>query len=442
MITYSTKHGKTHNDKLTFELVSDLIDSHKDIYLASAYYDKIFFNKISESLKRSRSQNIKILVNGLAGRRLKSQIDELSDIEKSLSKYFAQVQIRVQFERGIFHTKAILFSSKNRSVALVGSANTTRAAYEDNEEILLKLETNVGQLIDYYERVWSRAEALEDLRKREISAKSLIQFFRTGILFFKSQTQLSKTVNPFQNLYNDNNAIRSKLSKMVPKIPFADRAKGIGPFNIERALDIDLGDEEDEERYKSTIRPYSVETCYGYWMPEYYYSEFTSKLKNASDSKRKIYEELRAELEKTGIKGIARKYNVYLNAVSKILKSVGLAEVDYEECLSENKITDFYNRTMRRLCDEDYVNRLASPFIDGVMPEIWDDPAATRDFKESFFTDLEQVANAPSKKVHRKVAKTIVKATTNRVTNPDAEIIEKSLEDLLRTRGWKDSNWK
>lgn len=134
---------------------------------------------------------VRVLLNGLGGRRLEDQIKELANLEQELRDSKECAVIKLAFSRGIFHTKLYLFESETESVAWIGSANATEAALGGyNEEILLRLAPAPRTLLDYAECAWANGRTLEDSRP---SVDSLTAFFRTGILYYKPYSTLPMT---------------------------------------------------------------------------------------------------------------------------------------------------------------------------------------------------------------------------------------------------------
>lgn len=140
---------------------------------------------------------VRVLLNGLGGRRLDDQIEELTELARELQDSNGYAEIKLAFSRGIFHTKLYLFESETESIAWIGSANATKAALGAqtyNEEILLRLAPAPPSLPAYAECAWANGQMLEDSRP---SVDSLTAFFRTGDLYHKPISELRMTLNPF-----------------------------------------------------------------------------------------------------------------------------------------------------------------------------------------------------------------------------------------------------
>ena len=173
---------------------------------------------------------VRVLLNGLGGRRLDDQIKELTELKQKLKDSNKCAEIKLAFSRGIFHTKLYLFESESEaeSIAWIGSANATKAALSGqayNEEILLRLAPAPPSLLAYAKCAWihGRTRTLEDSRP---SVDSLTAFFRTGDLYYKPYSrQLRMTHNPFVELLKAlSPEKKSRLSGF--SLPYADRGGG------------------------------------------------------------------------------------------------------------------------------------------------------------------------------------------------------------------------
>ena len=229
---------------------------------------------------------VRVLLNGLGGRRLDDQIDELAGLEKDLQDSNEYAEIKLAFSRGIFHTKLYLFESEAESIAWIGSANVTKAALGEqayNEEILLRLVPAPSSLRNYAECAWTNGQTLEDSRP---SVDSLTAFFRTGDLYYKPYSTLPMTFNPFRKLL-EVLPREEKLRLSADPPPYADEATAIGAFNIrhvhEESNEAIANGEESKSRTR--IRSYAIETCYGYWVAAPFVQNVEDVLDQSSKTK-------------------------------------------------------------------------------------------------------------------------------------------------------------
>ena len=279
---YST--GRIGNArKLDIHVLRDDAQDARRATVVSAYY-------VPKMLKRllRKSADVRVLLNGLGGRRLDDQIKELQKLERKLQKKNKNAEVKLAFSRGIFHPKLYLFETRAGPVAWVGSANATDAALSEpsqNEEVLLRLEPAPPSLLAYAESAWNDAgRSIRDCRPR---IDSLPAFFRTGDLYYKPYVANPMTLNPFESLLKK--LSDQQLERLAAlRSPYVDSRAGIGAFSIRRAYSClvdgtsDSADGDgDESRSRAMIRPYAIETCYGYWVASRFVKKVNTKLNKA-----------------------------------------------------------------------------------------------------------------------------------------------------------------
>jgi hypothetical protein len=442
-VLLSSRHHTGDQDKLSVTWLGARVAKARDIFLAAAFYD-IPFCEALLAHAGTGVQRVRLLFNGLGGARLLAQRDELMSLREHLRKRLSAVDVRLAFVPGIFHTKLLWLRTTRTRRAFIGSANATMAAMTVNEEILVEVEAE-GAIESYVERIWAAATPITELDGR-LTARSLVAFFRTGSLYFKPTTTLSTTLNPFADLLSSlSDAERKKLGAV--NLPHSDQEAGVGAFNLRRAAGFSdaARDAEDRETSKASIKPYAVETCFGYWVPRAEDDDLQTTLQKVAAGKRARLEELRERLESTGAKALAIRYGEYVEAVRRLLLDSGVSFGEFLASARRNPFdpgafSAFLERVLGCLRNDDYLERLCSPFVRGAMPELWDDPLAYSDFDSSFFEYLEFVAQRPGKK-SRVPGKILERVGLRDAVAPGANTIKAALEKLLATRGWSDGDW-
>jgi hypothetical protein len=428
--------------RLSFESLAAELTGSSSVSIASAYYDKRFFKRFFQAGKATeRLDSVRIVVNGLRGRRLNEQLSELSRIAKDLSSRCGDVEVRLVFGEAIFHPKLFLFSKPDESVALVGSANATEAAMTLNEEILVRISEGTEPLQRYFDRIWETAQRLGE---QEYTAKTLVNFFRTGVIFFRQQTALQMTVNPF-----------SELLKALPRqerqqlttaaVRYSEPQAGIGPFNLRAALNVDdeTTDQAEEKTHRVSVRPHAVETCFGYWVPYSLVDALNQKLDARGAATKSRLTEFHTALDSKTDAELGEQYSQYLEDARRaleLLPSVAriIRELKMDPLRSIKPLESKLRALRASLANEDYRNRLSRPFIDTPMPEIWDDPVARTDFETSFFEYLAYVSRLPSSP---KVAGRILRAAGVPLREAWSEAeIKAGFEAHLRSKGWHPRN--
>jgi len=444
----STRVTANSIEKLSQSWMMGHLAGAEQIAIAAGFYDFEFIHTLLH--KHPTVQGIRLLFNGLGGRRLDAQRDELQELARQLRKGHRTVDVRLAFAPGLFHSKLFLVTEGGVTRALVGSANATCAAFARNEEILVAL-ADAGALTGYFDAAWRDARELSDL---ETKAKSLIAFFRTGILYFKPVATLTTSLNPFRELLKlMTEGERARLGG-IP-LPYADQEAGIGSFNLKLVVSGNSNgdglDESAEEigiadaktRTRASIVPWSIETCFGYWVPSKLDNEWQEHLAIAGAKKRDRWVSLRNQLAALPEEVLCQKYREYLAGARAALEVIP-ALPEYVKKLRQNPFDElvfsrFFSRVMLYLQDDVRIKRLALPFISGAIPEIWDDASAYEDFQTSFFEYLDQVAQS-GKRAIPAVPKSIL-SSINVDESVGAEQLLAFFEDYLQEHSWTDDDW-
>ena len=382
--------------KLDTDSFHDDIQAARRVTVISAYY-------VPKLLRRLLRQctDVRVLLNGLGGRRLDCQRKELRKLERKLKEVNESAQVRLAFSRGIFHPKLYLFETKGGWVAWVGSANASEAALGEqsqNEEILLRLEPAPPSLLAYSESVWRDGSRLKDCRP---PVNSLPAFFRTGDLYYKPYATNPMTFNPFESLLKGLTDDQQKRLAALD-LPDVEPRAGIGAFSIRRAY-IHLahgtpgsaGSDGDESKSQAKIRPYTIETCYGYWVANCFSKDVDDRLSRAAADKDEFLKGICNWLKGGGRQETIERYREYLKRVQNAIdeNEIDLGRGDgrkrWERAfVSTEQIEKRIDMLAENLDRKAWRERLSRPFVSQRVPEIWDDVVAREAFEESFFESL------------------------------------------------------
>ena len=336
--------------------------------------------------------DVRFVTNGLGGRRLKEQLDELGELADRLDDQNRSATVQLAFSPGIFHTKLYLFESESDTVAWIGSANATKAALNGhNEEVLVRLDPAPPSVLEYANGVWATSSDLDDCRP---NVDSLAAFFRTGNLYYQPYANLRVTVSPFKPLLDQlPPAEKAKLSPFTS--PYAEAEGGIGAFNVRLVYQDTVGRTEDVvSKKQARIRPYAVETCYGYWVPEPFIDKVDEIIESASAANAQFLEGFLRWLEGEGDKQVLSAFHGYLEDAKRIVSEY---EVDWKRYAQKYEYV-FESSDSIVKCVEDLVGQLRHPvdrvkhshaFMTAWLPEIWDDVVARAQFERTFFESLE-----------------------------------------------------
>ncbi|MDD3758569.1 MAG: phospholipase D family protein [Advenella sp.] len=450
-INFASTKVKTVPDieKLDVAWMKKYFQDADEIAIASGFYDENFIkNKL---LKVTKAKKIRLLFNGLGGQRLKQQCESLLELQNILKKRHLEVDIRLFFTAGLFHSKLFLVTKKNTTTAIIGSANATDAAFRLNEEILVSIPNNEA-FSTYYEAVWEQGTKLKDAN--DIKINSLIAFFRTGKLYFKPATSLSTTINPFRDLLKLIPAEELEKLANLPEIPYADKETGIGPFSLKRVIESDE-DNKDEPiiNTRTSIKPYSIETCFGYWVPEAYDILWQRKLEESNCHKKIKWDDFKDKFESIEKDELFERYEEYINKIMSYLEKIdGLNKFICESLRLENDVKEekarsefseylkrefnnFYVRTDRFLKNKKRFERLTNSFVSGPIPEMWDDKPAYDEFRDTFFDYLDGVAQSQT------INYAVTKSIFEKIGSENINEIQESFELYLKYKGWENKDW-
>jgi len=443
---YSTRSKAKGVTRLTREVVQQHFSGALRIGVISPYYDVKWLLQLLTAPTLSNAQEVRLIFNILGASRLKQQVEELRGLESALKKRAPKCEINVRLAHapGIFHTKLFLFQVEDQWGALVGSLNATNAATQVNEEILVSGTQDVELLRSYLIDSWTCAKKLDDLENIPSDINDLIAFFRTGILYFKPSSSLLVTYNPFRDLLH---AIPEELRRRLDDqaLPFSDPG-GLGAFKVSLALNtvIEYDSEQDESKTRASLKPYSVETCLGYWVPISVESGLEKKLQEARSQKETVLKTFSKRLASTSNKIMLAHYNDYLGAAKERLLA---CEIQAETYLGPRRTNPFESQPAflrlvaglrKKLEDPNQVARMSFPYLRTPMPEIWSDPDTSRLFSESFFDYLSYVSYRSS--IQRGIVKTLlVRIRKEAGDTPDQ--IKKALIRHLQNNGWPKEIW-
>ncbi len=441
---YSTRFHSGSVARLDYAILHEYLKSSHSVDIAAAFYDARFLTRLFETIPVGERalKRIRLMFNGLAGNRLKAQLEELDEFARNVLATRAEtVEIRLRFEAGLFHSKLFLFRGANET-AFIGSANATEAAFRINEEILLSLNTGHEALWEYFDAVWNKAVSLETLMEKEFDARTLVQFFRTGVLYFKPVTVLALNYHPFQEMLRQLSP--GELARIAGiSIPHAEQETGIGPFNLCLATGIS-GTIEEEEQSRVSVKQFAIETALGYWVPTAHQPRFESKLDEASAKKRNRYDLIAKSIKRAWPEPLTKCYGQYRSGVLEAIRKANINLAPWpiakepEPAESQRVFESFIDRILARLADEEYLRRMCRPFKPAAVPEIWDDPVSNKEFTESFFDYLEYAAATSSREP--RISQTLRRLCRYQPSDSAVEI-RAAVEETLSARGWKSDDW-
>lgn len=290
--------------------------------------------------------------------------------------------------RGLFHSKLYILRREGETTTYVGSSNATGPAFGGNEEVLLKVDGvySPAGVEDYLESLRASGQSLDG----GICKLSLEHFFREARLIFRPTR-----ADPF----------RLQLPSVLELPEASRRARGLvyskagAAFSLWSAveLDDDSGDGEDSKetsQVTAMLRPYAIETAYGFWLPVPYFEELSSLFDQAAARKIKRLEELGKKLDQRE----ARVRTQFAEALSEV-QVRGRKPLTSEACArKEQAFENLLEVSRQRLRDSDWIKAHAKRLYDAVVPDLFSDPESRSAFLSSFTYDLALRLDDPGRK--------------------------------------------
>ncbi len=404
------------------------------IVIISAYYSTSFLETLLIKVNKNKRKkcSVSLIFNGFSGQRLYEQVSELEKFSGKL-KNLGYKEISIFLNRGttLFHTKLYFITNDSGSVWLAGSANASNAGFETNEEFLIKSKEKIRNIREYIDQVINDSEEIGDIDPDEALESNIVGFFRTGSIYFKPNNQLSFTFSEFKLPDTIENAIRNIEERPRNTNP----GKAWGAYNLKFSLG--LRDDENEKTSQVSLKPWSIETCYGYWVPNKYRFIVDNSVNEKSNSARRKFEEILSLIEVRGVDSLVDDYANYLNDAKLILRSHSI-DHSFDEKELVDKYRKFVERIVSKLSDKKRLDKLCLPLVSTGMPEIWEDPIAYDDFTESFF---EYIANELIGKMPRVVRS--IKENLGLNADSDSDEIASSFISYFEfdEAEWSDEYW-
>ncbi|WP_424195934.1 phospholipase D-like domain-containing protein [Ampullimonas aquatilis] len=428
---------KTYGFKFLEDIIQQIDGNHSTICIATAYYDTSFLLK----LIKNRTSKIRIVIQALGGRRLATQIDELEKITLNRN-----VEIQLVSSYTLFHTKLFLFRSPTKQYGIIGSANATTNAHDGtNEECVVQL-SQINDLEFYFEEIWKNESiSLKDARN-EKKIKNLINFFRTGVLYYKPTHSVSTTYNPFNTLFLKlSTSQKQSLTSNIKLRNSSKTSEAFPAFSLKAALKINDDDSHIERVLR--LKRLAVQTCLGQWVPSQYADQVDIDIEKKSKSTRKKWLDFKNLLNNNIVE---KAYKDYITDVEELFNNV---DIPLQKEWSKHKknldygyqdlelFESFILRLKNRLDDDDFLKRLSQPLIAEVMPEIWGDTVVTTEFQETFFESVTALISSNQTRKNSLVAKSIMTKFQDLSEIDSGEQAASFFIKNLKKNGWQNNDW-
>lgn len=445
MKLYSTWYYDENEEKvrsLSIDAVTPQLKKAESVQIVSAYYGLAFLKKFFGKVNKTKRKKciVKLIFNGLSGQRLYEQIKDLKSLKKSLLRSgFSQIDIFLNKETSLLHTKLYYIKNDSGSIWYAGSANASMSAFERNEEILLESKSNINNIKRYLSYIIDDSIHIEDIDVTDIAESNLIGFFRTGSIYFKPTNQISFTFSELKLTEE----IEEKISTLSERPRNTNPGKAWGAYNLKLAIGLDSNEsqeenKDDEKNVKLSLKPWAIETCYGYWVPNKYRKYVNEKIDLKSAHNESKYLKILQSIKNIGNETIIDDYQQYIEDAKTILKSNNINfEINMNDLIE--KFRKFLDRIIKKIDDPKKLERLCKPLISTGMPEIWEDNLSFDEFSESYFEYISSCLNEER-------LPTIIRSIKNKIEinkKDDEELISEAFISYFddEEAEWSDEDW-
>lgn len=356
--------------------------------------------------------------------------------EKLLNSGFRDVIVAVVRSSPVhFHTKLFRFLNTTRPVWFVGSANPGSARHE----LMVRLSGRHEALSAYVAAVFATAVDIA-LPPPAPEITTLRDFFMAGLLCHKPPAQRLFTFDAFRFDVLHHQRLAEALAGSSGVSHANPRTQGFG-FDLRSALHVaDDGDDLDGESSSGNrvqIRPYSIDTVFGWWMPQAYGHYVRSKVEQDEVARERRLAEIGATLRTPeGEKSVHDAFISHVTSLASFLEAHGIDARPVSN--RELRFKRFVTSRTKALSDPITTQRYARSMTLTGMPDIWEDGVAVEEFERSFFEDLAFRAGGMTQP-------TIVKSILSRLDDDTLSIgsdFEEALRDALVEEAWTDEDWE
>lgn len=395
----------------------------RSLIIVSAYTDVSFIKSIKNSyirhcdkrLTNADTKHLEIYLDESASKyhtciEIKNELDRLSkDIKNNFDDDSGVFLVKCG---ALFHSKMVISESNTHNKIVVGSINLTQKAFVSNEEIALacewqkddktKISVEYGRVkesVNNYLKKIRYTSAVVPIEVTSDKSSSLRNVLLRGKLFQEYKEQESFTFDmafpkEYRNYLNENTTpvfdfLGSDTSGCISLSALIKKAKLKNPdfFN------------KDGEAERTSWKQYSVETCYGYWVPHDYLPLVKSCVERRKISKEGKLKTLLQflndndeplKMEFISIFGKIRENRKSLS--SEYLGQWKFSQYNDESLTKEwnawmikiKMRIDFTNEKYRS-----YIERLCKGCSDVQVPDVWsDDPVSSEEFEQSLYDSL------------------------------------------------------
>jgi hypothetical protein len=442
---YSTSERAQRGDpvrlKDAFSALKDNAAHSQHTTVISAFYGADFIKQFFLThMPNKHTRSITLIFAASSSENIQGQIAELKTVRSTLmqAKYAKKrVDIRLATLVTFLHTKLFVFKAKSgHKRYMLGSANFSSAAFSRNDELLVLHKSTHAGLDAYIDHVLSCSQSIDDINVGlTVPIHDWRTFFREGFLYFKPARQVPYTVNCFVG--DDFSEVEKRLEKATKgtSLIFHDAA-GIGSLNLAKLMKDNPVAIVGKVPKRVRIAAFSVETAFGYWVPNAYRTKVDERIEGASSQRRK---QLKAQGDRLGAysnQAIQNQIDLYLDDIDKKLGTMPLSKLQRDNI--EDHIQTKLKRLIQSLTEDVSLDRLSRPFMGAPVPEFWEDEHSGDEFFETFAQYVAYVLSGQK----RFSIISHIKARFSLKPDDDPETIRTKMEAFFTSgKEWRLNDW-
>jgi len=364
---------------IDIESINQLIDFVSNGADSRGYPNlKVFIDKASSRFTSDRELRKKFLE---ADERISSICDSKSGI------FLVQLG-------ALFHSKAYLIEGNKKAKVLFGSMNLTQKALNGNEELVLFEDINIGGRAKGNRlAAWIKNYAEELHKTKSVKVASDIQghfpscmrqLLLDGTIYYEQKEQ-----NPFRFKLYLPEEVAKQRAELDPLLEAGIRDSVSIEALITTGSPVGLGMKVPGlHGSKAFWKKFCIETCYGYWNPDYLKEDLQNTLKNRIKERKPHFDKIKRILHEKDREIRACFLGLCLR-VQNHMEGADIAEWKYSsQSVADEAWNKWIENTKEKIENTEYYDRLVSGIANVPSPDVWNDPLASEEFEDSFCESL------------------------------------------------------
>lgn len=419
------------------EALADAAGAATEITILGGFYSPGALVALCRKVKKSKRKTcrIRIAVGLEASSLIPRTWHDMRQLRKELlDSGFRDIVVAIVDRTPVhFHTKLFRFLHTTRPVWFVGSANPGSGRHE----LMVRLSGRHEGLSDYVAAVFDKAVDVKE-KPPVVEISTLRDFFLSGMLCHKPPVQRLFTFDAFHFDAQHRELLASALAGTSGVSHASPKTQGFG-FNLRSPLALEGDDPLDVETPNGRIqlRPYSIDTAFGWWMPRAYARNIRQRVSQDESAKEQRLAEIGHALRSTD--GETAVNDAFLSHVEPMQGFLKLHQIDAKPVSNRKYRFDrFLSSRVKTLSDPITIRRHARSLTFASMPDIWADGTAVEAFEQSFFEDL---AYRSTGLTQHRVVKSILSWLDDDTLSTACDF-EDAVTSGLAESPWTDEDWE